>query len=104
MLITRAARAGPPTMHIETLKTFCDLVDTASFSGAARLNLVSQSAVSQQVRALERRYGRRLIERGHQAGAVPTEAGRLLYEESKEILDRLRAVEERLRARPGVMS
>jgi len=38
-------------------------VETGSLSRAARLNLVSQSAVSQQLRALERRYGRRLIER-----------------------------------------
>jgi DNA-binding transcriptional LysR family regulator len=51
-------------MHIETLKTFCDLVETASFSKAAKANLISQSAVSQQVRALERRYDQQLIERG----------------------------------------
>ena len=74
-------------MHIETLKTFCDLVETASFSKAAKLNLVSQSAVSQQVRALEQRYGHQLIERGHASGAIATEAGRLLYVESKELLD-----------------
>lgn len=91
-------------MHIETLKTFCDLVDTASFSKAAKLNLVSQSAVSQQVRSLEQRYGHRLIERGHPAGAIPTEAGHILYIESKELLERFRALEERLRNRPSVMS
>ena len=28
-------------MHVETLKTFCDLVETGSLSRAARLNLVS---------------------------------------------------------------
>jgi DNA-binding transcriptional LysR family regulator len=56
-------------MHVETLKTFCDLVETGSLSRAARLNLVSQSAVSQQLRALERRYDRRLIERAPMRGA-----------------------------------
>ena len=66
-------------MHVETLKTFCDLVETGSLSRAARINLVSQSAVSQQLRALERRYGRRLIERAPRIGARATEAGRLLY-------------------------
>jgi DNA-binding transcriptional LysR family regulator len=76
-------------MHVETLKTFCDLVETGSLSRAARLNLVSQSAVSQQLRALERRYGRRLIERAPRIGAKATEAGRLLYEEVKPLLDRL---------------
>src|SRR5919108_385272 len=37
-------------MHIESLKVFCDLVDTRSFSKAATMNFISQSAVSQQVR------------------------------------------------------
>ena len=72
-------------MHVETLKTFCDLVETGSLSRAAALNLVSQSAVSQQLRALERRYGRRLIERAPRIGARPTEAGRLFYGEVKPL-------------------
>lgn len=91
-------------MHIETLKTFCDLVDTASFSKAAQQNLISQSAVSQQVRMLEQRYGHKLLERGHPDGAVPTEPGRTLYAASKEILERFRKLEETLRDRPSVMA
>jgi DNA-binding transcriptional LysR family regulator len=91
-------------MHVETLKTFCDLVETGSLSRAARLNLVSQSAVSQQLRGLEGRYGRRLIERAPRIGARPTEFGRLLYEEVKPLLDRLAALEARLRARSDVLA
>src|SRR5260370_41249768 len=91
-------------MHLETLKTFCDLVETGSLSRAARLNLVSQSAVSQQLSALERRYGRRLIERAPRIGARATDAGRLLYDEVKPLLDRLGVLEQRLRARPGVVA
>jgi len=91
-------------MHIETLKTFCDLVETGSFSKAAALNLVSQSAVSQQVRALEQRFDQQLIERGHRKGVVPTEAGRHLYAECKELLGRFHALEVRLRARSEVIS
>ncbi len=34
-------------MQIESLKMFCDVVETGSFSLAARLNHVTQSAVSQ---------------------------------------------------------
>ena len=90
-------------MHIETLKTFCDLVETGSFSKAASMNFVSQSAVSQQVRALEERYDRRLVERGRR-GAVPTDAGRLLYLEAKELLERFGQMETRLRDRPAVLS
>src|SRR5262249_2539144 len=86
-------------MHVETLKTFCDLVESGSLSRATRLNLVSQAAVSQQLRALERRYGRRLIERAPRIGARATEAGRLLYTELKPMLERLAALEQRLRAR-----
>src|SRR5580765_1965400 len=91
-------------MHVETLKTFCDLVETGSLSRAAGLNLVSQSAVSQQLRALEQRYGGRLIDRAPRIGARPTQLGRLLYEEIKPFLDRLAGLEQRLRARPDVVA
>ena len=50
-------------MQIETLKIFCDLVETRSFSQAAERNFVTQSAVSQQVRGLEEKFKRRLLER-----------------------------------------
>jgi LysR family transcriptional regulator, transcriptional activator of the cysJI operon len=83
-------------MHIETLKSFCDLVETGSFSKAAALNFVSQSAISQQVRALEERYDQPLIERGSRRGVALTEAGRILYSECKEMLERFRAMEARL--------
>jgi DNA-binding transcriptional LysR family regulator len=91
-------------MHVETLKTFCDVVETGSLSRAARLNLVTQSAVSQQLRALERRYGRTLIDRAPRVGARPTEAGRLLYTEVKAALERLAAVEQRLREATSVVA
>jgi DNA-binding transcriptional LysR family regulator len=91
-------------MQIETLKTFCDLVESGSFTRAAELNFVSQSAVSQQVRALERRFERRLLERGGGLGVEPTAAGKLLYDEGKLILGRLRALEEQLREPGGTMA
>jgi DNA-binding transcriptional LysR family regulator len=91
-------------MHIETLKTYCDLVETRSFSQAAALNLVTQSAVSQQVRALERRYGQMLLERGRGKGVVPTEAGRNFYTACKDLLDRFFAAETALRERSTVIA
>jgi DNA-binding transcriptional LysR family regulator len=91
-------------MHVETLKTFCDLIETGSLSGAAKLHRVTQSAVSQQLRALEQRFGRRLVDRAPHVGARPTEAGRILYDELLPILDRLGAVERRLRERPNVVA
>ncbi|QQS47586.1 MAG: LysR family transcriptional regulator [Acidobacteriota bacterium] len=84
-------------MHLETLKTYCDLIETGSFSKAAALNYVTQSAVSQQVQALERKFDVKLIERGRRKGVAPTEAGRLMYAECKEIVERYQALEGRLR-------
>ena len=91
-------------MHIETLKTFCDLIETGSFSKAAALNFVSQSAVSQQVKSLEQRFEQRLIERGGAQGVTPTEAGRIFYAECKEILERFTGLEERMRAKSAAIA
>lgn len=74
-------------MNINVLKTFCDLVDTGSFSRAATANFISQSAVSQQLAKLEESLSIRLISRG--GGVVePTEAGRALYQGARDILRR----------------
>jgi LysR family transcriptional regulator, transcriptional activator of the cysJI operon len=90
-------------VHIETLKTFCDLIETGSFSKAAALNFVSQSAVSQQVKTLEQRFDQQLIERQRKRVA-PTEAGKIFYAECLEILERFRALEHRLRARSATIT
>jgi len=83
-------------MHIETLKVFCDIIESGSFSYAASQNFVTQSAVSQQVRSLEEKYDCRLIERGR-AGVKPTSAGQILYTASKEIVRKFLELENRLR-------
>ncbi len=50
-------------MYIDALKVFCDLVEANSFSKAAALNNLTQSAVSQQIRNIETRLGCKLLER-----------------------------------------
>ncbi len=82
-------------MHIETLKVFCDVVETGSFSTAASQNFITQSAVSQQLRALEAKYRCKLLERSR-GGAKPTPQGEILYHASREIIDRYREVEAEL--------
>jgi DNA-binding transcriptional LysR family regulator len=82
-------------MHIETLKVFCDVVETGSFSAAASQNFITQSAVSQQLRALEAKYRCKLLERSR-GGAKPTPQGDILYRASREIIDRYREVESEL--------
>jgi len=73
-------------MQIETFKIFCDLVDTGSFSKAAALNTITQSAVSQQIRSLENRFKVTLIERGRRNFSLTPE-GQAFLLVSKEILD-----------------
>ena len=79
-------------MQIETLKMFCDVVETGSFSQAARLCHVTQSAVSQQIRVLEERYGQKLLMRRARE-AVATPAGERLYRGCREILARFSDLE-----------
>lgn len=89
-------------MHIETLKVFCDLVDLESFSLAAERNLVTQSAVSQQIRALEDKFKRRLLERIRGRREVKlTPAGEVFYRESKNVLAAFGQLEENLRGVVG---
>ncbi|MCJ7543225.1 MAG: LysR family transcriptional regulator [Phycisphaerae bacterium] len=74
-------------MNLDVMKTFCDLVDTGSFSKAAAENYVSQSAVSQQLAKLERELTTQLISRG--GGLVaPTEAGKAFYQGARAMLRR----------------
>lgn len=85
-------------METTTLQLFCDLVETESFTQAAERNFVSQSAVSQRLRVLEREFGQVLLERGKGRGRIaPTEAGRILYEGAKPLLNELAELEARLR-------
>ena len=72
-------------MHIQNFKTFCDLVETQSFSKAAKLNEVTQSAVSQQLKAMESHYQMLIIDRNQKKFRL-TPQGNALYATFKEIL------------------
>ena len=92
-------------MQIETLKIFCDLVETRSFSQAAERNFVTQSAVSQQVRALEGKFKRRLLERVRGRRDLHlTQAGETFYEASREVLHAYEQLEEGMRRQSGTVS
>src|SRR3954464_2841949 len=83
-------------MQLESLKMFCDVVETGSFSLAAQLNHVTQSAVSQQIRALETRYGQKLLSRSARQGTPPP-SGERLFRGCKEVLARFAEVESEIR-------
>jgi DNA-binding transcriptional LysR family regulator len=73
-------------VQIETFKVFRDLVETSSFSRAAEVNGITQSAVSQQVRAIERKFNVTLIDRGKRSLEL-TDEGRAFLAASRDILD-----------------
>jgi DNA-binding transcriptional LysR family regulator len=70
------------------LLTFREVVRQGSFSRAAEALALTQPAVSQQVSALERQIGVRLLDRGP-GGPTPTEAGALLLAHADAVADRL---------------
>lgn len=90
-------------MQLESLKMFCDVVETGSFSRAAQLNHVTQSAVSQQIRALENRYEQKLLSRSARQ-VMPTPAGERLFRGCKEILARFQEVESEIREQSSEVS
>lgn len=73
-------------MQIESLKVFCDLAETESFTKAAQINEITQSAVSQQVSALERTFKSLLIERSKKKFRL-TREGEILYEYAKQLIN-----------------
>ena len=72
-------------MQIENFKIFADLVETKSFSKSAKLNGITQSAVSQQARAMERHFKTLLIDRSQKQFQL-TREGQRVYDSAKEIL------------------
>ena len=75
-------------MDPRRLLTFREVARQGSFSRAAEVLALTQPAVSQQVSALERQIGVRLLDRGP-GGPTPTEAGALLLAHADAVADRL---------------
>ena len=72
-------------MQIENFKVFADLVETRSFSKSAKINGITQSAVSQQARAMEKHFKTLLIDRSQKQFQL-TREGQSVYETAKELL------------------
>jgi len=73
-------------VRLEDLRTFCAVVEQRGFSHASAVLGVTQPAVSQRIRSLERFYGRELLHRTGPA-VVPTEAGTVVYEYALKVLN-----------------
>src|SRR5215475_14594964 len=87
---------GVELRHFAALQA---LADEGSFGRAAERLGYTQSAVSQQIAALERIVGERLVERpGGPRPVTLTEAGRLLLHHARAIVARLQAAQADLAA------
>jgi DNA-binding transcriptional LysR family regulator len=75
-------------MDPRRLLTFREVARLGSFSRAGDALALTQPAVSQQISALERQLGVKLLERGP-GGPTPTEAGTLLLAHADAVADRL---------------
>jgi len=80
---------------LDAMRMFVRVVESGSFSQAARDLNVSQPTVSKQLAALEARLGTQLLARNSRALAV-TPAGQDYYEATVRILQDLDFVEERV--------
>src|SRR5262249_2272205 len=90
-------------MQIESLKVFCDLTETESFTKAAQINHVTQSAVSQQISSLERQFKSLLIERSKKKFRL-TREGQVLYEFSKQIIQNYDSLHSKLQEIKDIIS
>src|SRR6516162_5524023 len=90
-------------MQIESLKVFCDLAETESFTKAAQINGVTQSAVSQQISSLERTFKSLLIERSKKRFRL-TREGQVLYDYSKQIIQTYESLHSRLQELKDIIS
>jgi len=90
-------------MHIENLKIFSDLVESQSFSRAAKLNGITQSAVSQQLRAMEKHFNVLIVDRSQKQFRLTREGGKL-YDSAKEILHMYEKLSSELQEMKKVIS
>ena len=87
-------------MDIRKLEIFCEVYRRRSYSTAAKAVRLTQSAVSQQVKALERELGVALFDR--MSRQTPTAAGDYLYDEGARLIAQMRDVENGVRQAGGV--
>jgi DNA-binding transcriptional LysR family regulator len=89
-------------LDLNTVRVFVAVVDCGSFAGAARTLSMPTSNVSRYVAQLEARLGLRLLERSSRHMNL-TEAGLLLHQRAKPMLDALEQTESELTQRQAAL-
>jgi DNA-binding transcriptional LysR family regulator len=82
-------------LDLNTVRVFVAVADKGSFAGAARALSMPTSNVSRYVAQLEAKLGIRLLERSSRHSSL-TEAGRVLHQRAKPLLDALEQTESEL--------
>ncbi len=80
-----------PIAYLRNINNILALVDNKNYAQAAQRLGITQSALTQSILKLEKQLGLKLFERGR-FGAMPTNAGKLLYEHSKRVAADTRVV------------
>lgn len=83
-------------MELEQLRIYLAVVEHASFTKAAAALYISHSTTSRTVSALEESLGVRLLTRDSRSVRT-TEAGRILYEQGRALLEQAQAIEAAVR-------
>ena len=79
-------------MLLRQMEYFCAVVNTGSFTKAAEQYFISQSAISQQIKALESNLGVELLKRSKRSFTL-TPAGQHFYKHSQDILAQIENLE-----------
>lgn len=87
-------------MLLRQIEYFLSVVNTGSFSEAAEECLISQSAVSQQIKALESELGVELLSRHNRTFSL-TPAGELFYRKATVIMTDLDQLKKEVARRAG---
>ena len=82
-------------MDWDKLKIFYTVAEASSFTKAATILHLIQSAISRQIQSLERDLKIQLFER-HARGLVLTDNGEYLFKSAHEVISKLKDVESTL--------
>lgn len=91
------ATDGESAIHLRQLRYFVKIVEAGSFSRAAALAYIAQSALSNQIAELEQELGVALLHRTPR-GVRPTAAGETLYRDALAVIDMFDRIPDNVRA------
>src|SRR5918912_494721 len=91
-------------MNFSQLQSFVALAETSSFTEAADIVHLTQSAVSHGLAALERELGVTLLERNRKGVVALTPVGQKIMPHVRSLLAHLEAIEQEAQAAQGKMA